>query len=77
MTTAGWGGGYGRMVDISHGGGVVTRYAHMSSIAVSSGQEVNRGELIGYVGSSGNSSGPHLHFEVIVNGTQLNPINYL
>jgi len=77
VTTAGWGGGYGRMVDISHGGGVVTRYAHMSSIAVSSGQEVNRGELIGYVGSSGNSSGPHLHFEVIVNGTQLNPINYL
>lgn len=77
VISAGWGGAYGRMVDIDHGGGVVTRYAHMSRIAVSVGQEVNRGELIGYVGSTGNSSGPHLHFEVIVNGSQLNPINYL
>lgn len=77
VVQAGWGGGYGRMVDIDHGGGVVTRYAHMTSIAVSVGKNVERGELIGYVGSTGRSTGPHLHFEVIVNGRQLNPMNYL
>lgn len=77
VIAAGWEGGYGKTVDLSHGGGVVTRYAHLSSINVSAGQRVERGQLIGLVGSTGNSTGPHLHFEVIINGQQRNPVNYL
>ncbi|SFG88391.1 Murein DD-endopeptidase MepM and murein hydrolase activator NlpD, contain LysM domain [Desulfotomaculum arcticum] len=66
-------GGYGLRIDISHGGGVVTRYAHLSSTAVKAGQRVERGQFVGRSGSSGNSTGPHLHFEVIVNGVHKNP----
>lgn len=77
VVTAGWGGGYGQMVVISHGNGVQTRYAHLSSIAVRSGQTVNCGQLIGRVGTSGNSTGPHLHFEVLINGVPRNPLKYL
>ena len=68
---------YGNMVMISHGNGYVTLYAHMSSIAVSSGQTVSQGQVIGYVGSTGDSTGPHLHFEVRYNGNYCDPLDYL
>lgn len=74
---AGWYGGYGRTVDIDHGNGVVSRYAHLASISVGVGEVVERGEVVGTVGSSGHAYGPHLHFEVIVNGEPRNPLNYL
>lgn len=74
---AGWYSGYGKCIDISHGEGVITRYAHLSTINVDVGQSVARGEFIGRVGSTGYATGPHLHFEVIVNGQRMNPMNYL
>lgn len=70
-------GGYGNTVIIAHGNGVSTLYAHQSKIAVSNGATVSRGEVIGYVGSTGNSTGPHLHLEVRVNGGAVNPRGYL
>lgn len=77
VISAGWDGGYGKAVVVSHGGGVATRYAHLSTISVAVGQSVDRGEQIGLVGSTGNSTGPHLHFEVIIDGQQRNPVNFL
>lgn len=74
---AGWYSGYGKCVDISHGNGVLTRYAHLSAISVRVGERVNRGQMIGRVGSTGNASGPHLHFEVMTNGRTLNPVQFL
>jgi murein DD-endopeptidase MepM/ murein hydrolase activator NlpD len=77
VVSTGWDGGYGYQVQISHGGGLVTRYAHLSRILVSDGESVDRGEVIGLVGSTGNSTGPHLHFETIVGGEPRDPTNYL
>ena len=76
VITAGWISGSGNCVVISHGNGVSTLYGHMSSIAVSVGQSVSQGQTIGYVGSTGNSTGPHLHWEVTVNGVRQDPLNY-
>ena len=75
VSFAGWNGGYGRLVIINHPQGYSTRYAHLAGFRVSVGQAVTRGERIGRVGSSGNSTGPHLHFEVRRSGGVHNPLN--
>ncbi len=73
-----WYGGYGNCVIVQHGsGGYYTTYAHMSRILVYEGQEVSQGQVLGLVGSTGNSTGPHLHFEIIVNGNFKNPLDYI
>ena len=77
VVTAGYSGGYGLCIDINHGNGMKTRYAHCSSLSVSVGDKVYQGQNIGYVGNTGNSTGPHCHFEVIINGTQVNPRGYV
>jgi len=77
VTFAGREGGYGNFVIINHGNGVVTRYAHCDSILVKEGQQVSQGQAIATRGSTGRSTGPHLHFEVLQNGTFRNPLNYL
>ena len=74
ILSAGWAGGYGRAVVISHAGGIETRYGHMSRLAAYAGEVVRRGQVIGYVGSTGLSTGPHLHFEVTRNGQPVNPM---
>lgn len=74
---AGAASGFGRLVLISHGGGVVTAYGHMSKIKTHVGAHVRAGELIALVGSAGHSTGPHLHFEVRINGVAVNPAPYL
>lgn len=73
---AGWDGLYGNCITVDHGFGYVTKYAHLSKIDVRRGQEVVRGEVIGKVGSTGKSTGPHLHYEVHVKGKVVNPVNY-
>ena len=75
VTRAGWAGGYGRQVRIAHGGGLSTSYSHMSRMVVEPGAIVRQGQLIGYVGSSGLSTGPHLHYEVLRGGTAVNPMS--
>ncbi|KFB09899.1 M23 family metallopeptidase [Nitratireductor basaltis] len=74
---AGWNGGYGRMVEIDHGNGLTTRYAHMSRIDVGVGDKVSPGSVIGKVGSSGRSTGPHLHYEVRKSGKPINPLRFI
>lgn len=73
----GWNGGYGNMIRIRHANGLETVYAHCQSLRVVTGQKVTRGQVIGVIGSTGNSTGPHLHFEVIKNGRRVNPLRYV
>lgn len=74
---AGWGGGYGNMIDLGHGRGIETRYGHLSKILVTEGQKVKRGDLIGRMGSTGRSTGSHLHYEVRIDGRAVNPAPFL
>jgi murein DD-endopeptidase MepM/ murein hydrolase activator NlpD len=73
----GWSNGYGRIVEIAHGFGIRTTYAHLEATRVAEGQRVRRGDLIGLVGSTGRSTGPHLHYEVQVDGRPVNPLDYV
>jgi murein DD-endopeptidase MepM/ murein hydrolase activator NlpD len=77
VTFADFMGGYGRAVMLDHGHGIATRYGHLSNYTVVPGQHVHRGDTIGYVGLSGRSTGPHLHYEVRINDTPVNPYKYL
>ncbi|MBZ9741870.1 MULTISPECIES: M23 family metallopeptidase [unclassified Mesorhizobium] len=77
VTKAGWNGGYGRMVEIDHGNGFATRYGHLSEIDVTVGEKVDAGAIIGKTGSSGRSTGPHLHYEVRHNGEAIDPLRFL
>src|SRR5690606_16201484 len=77
VVSAGYSGGFGNKIEINHNNGMKTIYAHLSSINVSVGQTVQRGQQIGIMGSTGNSTGVHLHFEVYKNGALQNPLNYL
>ena len=77
VAIAGWVGGYGNYTCIQHGGSLSTCYAHQSSISVSVGQSVSQGQVIGYSGNTGNSTGPHVHFEVRINGSPVDPLGYL
>ncbi len=77
VTFADFLGGYGRAIMVDHGHGITTRYGHLSSFAVTAGQFIHRGDTIGYVGSSGRSTGPHLHYEVRINDAPVNPYKYL
>ena len=77
ITIAGWDGGYGNMVEIDHGNGLATRYGHLSEIDVRVGDEVRIGQVIGRIGSTGRSTGPHLHYETRINGEPVNPQRFL
>ena len=77
VARADWFGGYGLYVQLEHGGAMETRYGHMSHLNVAAGQRVHKGDVIGYVGTTGHSTGPHLHYEVRVNGEAVNPMPYM
>jgi murein DD-endopeptidase MepM/ murein hydrolase activator NlpD len=77
VVSAGWSGGYGKMVEIDHGNGLATRYGHLSSIDVSEGQSIRVGQVVGKVGSTGRSTGPHLHYETRVDGDPVDPHKFL
>lgn len=74
---AGLDGAYGNSVEINHGGGIITKYGHMQRYSVQNGQWVKRGEIIGYIGMTGRTTGPHLHYEVRLNGVPVNPMRYI
>jgi murein DD-endopeptidase MepM/ murein hydrolase activator NlpD len=77
VASAGWSGGYGKMVEIDHGNGLSTRYGHLSEIDVSVGQQVKIGQVIGRLGSTGRSTGPHLHYETRIDGDAVDPQKFL
>jgi murein DD-endopeptidase MepM/ murein hydrolase activator NlpD len=77
VTIAGWNGGYGKMVEVDHGNGFATRYAHLSAVDVEVGQSVRIGQVVGRVGSTGRSTGPHLHYETRVDGDAVDPQKFL
>ena len=77
ISRADWFSGYGLYVAIEHGGELQTRYGHMSRLNVAAGQQVKKGDIIGYVGTTGRSTGPHLHYEVRVAGVAVNPVPYM
>lgn len=77
VTEAGWKGGYGQMIEIDHGNGLKTRYGHLSKIEVAAGDTLTRGQLIAFVGSTGRSTGPHLHYELRLNDRPINPRRFL
>jgi murein DD-endopeptidase MepM/ murein hydrolase activator NlpD len=77
VTTAGWSGGYGKLIEIDHGNGISTRYGHLSEIEVKVGQNVRIGQTIGRVGSTGRSTGPHLHYETRIDGDAVDPQKFL
>ena len=77
IETAGWAGDYGNMILVKHGYGMSTRYGHLSRIVVGAGQTVHRGQVIGYVGATGRTTGAHLHYEIMMNGSRINPLNLL
>lgn len=77
VTFAGWYGNYGYFIAIEHEDGTISRYAHCSKINVTVGDTIDKNQIIGYVGSTGRSTGPHLHFEILINGAFVNPLNYL
>ena len=77
ISRADWYSSYGLFISVNHGAAMSTRYAHLSRLAVAAGDNVKKGDLIGYVGSTGRSTGPHLHYEVRVDGVAVNPIPYM
>lgn len=77
VTFVGWQHGYGRLIVIDHGGGLTTRYGHLSEFDIEQGNQVARGQFIGRVGSTGRSTGPHLHYEIRINDDPVNPLQYL
>jgi len=77
VTKAGWQGGYGNLIEVDHGNGLQTRYGHLSRIDVQAGDMIQRGQLVGLLGSTGRSTGPHLHFEVRLNDKPINPRRFL
>ncbi|MGE5358787.1 MAG: M23 family metallopeptidase [Bacteroidales bacterium] len=77
VESASWNGGYGNLIAINHGFGVTTRYAHLSAFAVKPGDRVRQNDVIGYVGSTGRATGPHLHYEVLVNGKLVDPMQFI
>jgi len=77
VLSAGYKGGYGNMIEIDHGNGLTTRYGHLSKVEIEAGDTVTRGQLIGYVGSTGRSTGPHLHYEVRIGERSINPRHFL
>jgi murein DD-endopeptidase MepM/ murein hydrolase activator NlpD len=77
VTVAGWNGGYGQMIEIDHGSGMTTRYGHLSAIGVKVGQTVRAGAIIGKIGTTGRSTGPHLHYETRFDGDAVDPLKFL